>query len=117
MAISYVFAGVAVADYDSALAWYQRLLGRPPDVIVKEDEAMWQVTDTGWIYVVDDSDRVGKALLTMLVDDLDKLVAELSERGVATGTIDVVPRVVRKIVVTDPEGNRITFGEDLSAES
>jgi hypothetical protein len=29
MHINHLFAGVAVADYDSALAWYERLLGRP----------------------------------------------------------------------------------------
>jgi hypothetical protein len=33
MAVTHVFAGVAVADYESAPTWYQRLTGRPPDVI------------------------------------------------------------------------------------
>jgi len=52
LAINNVFAGIAVADYGSARAWYERLLGRPPDVIVTENEAMWQAADAGWIYVV-----------------------------------------------------------------
>jgi hypothetical protein len=42
LAISHVFAGIPVAGYDAALAWYERLLGRPPGVIVAENEAMWQ---------------------------------------------------------------------------
>ena len=42
MAVNHVFAGIPVADYDAALAWYERLLGRLPDVIVKENEVMWQ---------------------------------------------------------------------------
>ena len=46
MAIDHIFAGIAVADYHSALAWYERLLGRPPDVIVTDDEAMWQVASS-----------------------------------------------------------------------
>jgi predicted enzyme related to lactoylglutathione lyase len=117
MAINQAFAGVAVADYESALGWYERLLGRPPDVIVKDDEAMWQVVDTGWIYLVGDSNRAGKALLTLLVDDLEDQVAELAERGLATGAIDTVPGVVRRAVITDPEGNTITFGEVLSADA
>jgi len=33
VAINHVFAGIAVAHYDAALAWYERLLGWPPDVI------------------------------------------------------------------------------------
>jgi catechol 2,3-dioxygenase-like lactoylglutathione lyase family enzyme len=116
LAVNHVFAGVPVADYDAALAWYERLLGRPPDVIVKENEAMWQIAETGWIYVVGDIDRAGNALLTLLVDDLEDHVAEFAERGLATGAIDTVPGVVRKAVMIDPDGNMITFGEDLSAD-
>jgi predicted enzyme related to lactoylglutathione lyase len=48
------------------------------------------------------------------VDDLEDHVAKLAERGLATGAIDTVPGVVRKAVIIDPEGNRITVGEDLS---
>ena len=79
MAITHVFAGIPVADYDSALAWYERLLGRPPDVIVTDKEAMWQVADTRWIYVVGDTKRAGNALFTLLVDNLEDHVAELAE--------------------------------------
>ena len=116
MAVSHVFAGIPVADYDAALAWYERLLGRPPDVIVTEHAAMWQVVDKGWIYVVGDPKRAGHALLTLLVDDLEDHVAALAQRGLAIGAIDTVPGVVRKAVMIDPEGNRITFGEDLSTD-
>ena len=116
MAVSHVFAGIPVADYDAALAWYERLLGRPPDVIVTDNEAMWQVANTGWIYVVGDTGRAGHALLTLLVDDLEDHVAALAQRGLAIGAIDTVPGVVRKAVIIDPEGNSITLGEDLSAD-
>ena len=77
---------------------------------------MWQVAETGWIYVVGNTRRAGHALLTLLVDDLEDQVAELAERGLATGAIDTVPGVVRKAVIIDPEGNMITFGEDLSTD-
>jgi catechol 2,3-dioxygenase-like lactoylglutathione lyase family enzyme len=114
MAIDHFFAGVAAADYKQALGWYERLLGRPPDVIVKDDEAMWQLMDAAWIYLVGDGDRAGKGLLTILVDNLDDQVAELNGRGIDTGPIDTVPGAVRRVAITDPEGNRITFGEALS---
>jgi hypothetical protein len=52
MTIKYVFTGIAVADYEKALTWYKRFFGRDPDVIVTENEAMWRVADSGWIYVV-----------------------------------------------------------------
>ena len=57
LTINHVFAGIAVADYDSALAWYTRFFGRSPDVIVTENESMWQVAETGWIYLVGDANR------------------------------------------------------------
>ena len=77
---------------------------------------MWQVADTGWIYVVGDTNCAGKALLMLLVDDLEGHVAELGERGLETSPIDTVPGLYRKAVITDPEGNMISLGEDLSTD-
>ena len=117
MAVTEVFTGVAAADYDSALTWYERLMGRPPDVLPKDHEAGWEVSDTGWIYLVgDDTDRAGKALLTLVVDDLEGFVGGVHERGLETGEMTTVPGVVRTAVMTDPEGNRLIFAEDLGAD-
>lgn len=110
MAITEVFAGIAVADYERALAWYERLVGRPPDMIPNENEAVWQLTETGLIYVVGDSHRAGNALLTLIVDDLEGRVAEIAKRGLVPA-IETLPGVGRKAVITDPEGNKITFAQ------
>lgn len=80
------------------------------------ERAAWQVTETGWIYVVGDGEHAGGALLTLLVDDLGAWVAELGRRGIAPGTIDTVPGVGRKAVIADPDGNRITLAEPLNAD-
>jgi catechol 2,3-dioxygenase-like lactoylglutathione lyase family enzyme len=117
LTINHVFAGIAVTDYDSARAWYTRFFGRSPDVIVTENECMWQVAEAAWVYVVGDSSRVGKPLLTILVDDLEGYVAELGERGLETSTIETVPGLYRKAVITDPEGNMISLGENLSTDN
>jgi predicted enzyme related to lactoylglutathione lyase len=113
MAITEFFAGVPVADYRAALAWYERLVGRPADLFPNENEAVWQLSAAGWIYLVGDRERAGKALLTILVDDLDEQVAELAARGLSTDPVDTIPGVVRKAAITDPEGNTITFGQPL----
>jgi hypothetical protein len=112
-----LFAGIPVRDYASGLAWYERLFGRPPDVIVHETEAMWRMTETGWIYVVGDAQRAGRALVTMLVEDLDAHAAELGRRGVPDEAIAWVGERVRKLDVTDPEGNLVSFGETPRADS
>lgn len=115
--IKFVFAGVAVTDYAASLEWYGRLLGRPPDVIVKEDEAMWQVAGAGWLYVVHDPSRAGKALVTMLVDDLPKHVAGLAQRGIVAGPMETEPGKFRRVEIAEPDGNMIAIGEDLSSDA
>ena len=64
-------------------------------------------------YVVADADRAGKALLTLMVDNLDRQVAELKERGIAVGAIETQPGRYRKVEIIDPEGNTISFGQAL----
>ena len=113
MAITEFFAGIAVADFGSMLAWYERLLGKPPDFFPQEGEAVWRVTEHAWVYVVADAERAGRALLTILVDNLDDQIAELAERGVPAGPIDVIPGAARRVAISDPEGNRVTFGQPL----
>jgi predicted enzyme related to lactoylglutathione lyase len=108
---NYVFAGIAAADYEALRAWYERLAGRPPDLVPNEIEVCWRLTETSWIYVKADPERAGKAFHTILVDDLDRQLAELAERGIASGPVETLPEGVRKTVVTDPEGNTIQFGE------
>lgn len=115
MTVNLLFAGTAVADYDAALAWYERLMGRAPDFFPHEREAVWQVTDTGWIYIVDDAARAGGGLLTLMVDDLEARVDEIGRRGIETeGIAWVVPESTRSAWITDPEGNRIQLAEVLS---
>jgi predicted enzyme related to lactoylglutathione lyase len=111
MAITYVFAGIPTAHFAAALPWYERLFGRPPTMLPHAEEAAWQLTDTGWIYLVGDADRAGKALLTLLVDNLDEQVAALAERGLAPTETETLPDAGRKAAFVDAEGNRITFAQ------
>ena len=48
------------------------------------------------IYVVGDDSRSGKALLTLLVDDLERHVAALGECGLETSSIETVPGLYGK---------------------
>jgi hypothetical protein len=108
---TYVFAGIPVTDRDVAVGWYELLTGRPPDLIPNEIEAAWRFTDTGWIYVVVDPDRAGSALNTLLVDDLDALLAGLAERGVVVAPVEIIGDGVRRTTVVDPDGNRLQVGQ------
>ena len=105
MPINHVLAGIPTANYETGLAWYQQLFGRPPDVIVKEDEALWQLAERGLVYLVQDSERAGNALLTLMVDDV--------EQYAPADQIETVPGRFRRAVITDPDGNRIALGQEL----
>ncbi|HEY3612387.1 MAG TPA: VOC family protein [Gaiellales bacterium] len=111
MAYTAVFAALHVADLDASRAWYERFCGRPPDLVPNDDEAAWQCTETGWIYVVRDAARAGASAVTLLVDDLDARLAGLAERGIEPGEIETYANGVRHVVVRDPEGNTVAFGE------
>ncbi|HEX8856631.1 MAG TPA: VOC family protein [Thermoleophilaceae bacterium] len=116
MRTNHVFAGIAVGDLTVARAWYERLFGRGPDLIPNDSEVAWQLNDSGWVYVVEDAERSGTALLTLLVDDLETVHGTLSERGIEVGSIEKIPgAAVQRMVLVDPDGNRITLGEPVAA--
>jgi predicted enzyme related to lactoylglutathione lyase len=114
LAITYVFAGIPTGNYAAALPWYERLFGRPPDMLPQDEEAAWQLTDTGWIYLVSDAGRAGKTLLTLLVDNLDVHLAALAERGLTPDETETLSNAGRKAAFIDPEGNKITFAQPAS---
>ena len=107
----HLFAGIAVADYAAARDWYERVFGRGPDLVPHEREAAWQVVEGGWLYVVADAERAGRALVTVLVSDLDAQLAALAHRGITVGPIETLTRGPRRAAIVDPEGNRITLAQ------
>jgi catechol 2,3-dioxygenase-like lactoylglutathione lyase family enzyme len=116
MPVEYVSAGLSVSRLEEAIDWYERLLGRPPDILPNEREAMWQLAATASVYLVADEARAGRGRLTVFVGDLDEELAAIARRGIAVGEIETAPGLFRKTVVTDPDGNTIQLGENLSGE-
>jgi len=109
--VSYLFAGLAVANRDAAAAWYERLLGRPADMLPNDDEAAWQLTGSGSVYLVADPERAGSGVVTLIVTDLDACLAGLAARGIPTGPVAAVGTAGRKCVLTDPDGNQVSIVE------
>ena len=112
--IAHVFAGIAVTDQPAALPWYERFFERPPDVAVSDRESRWRATETGWIFVVGDSARVGTSLATLLVDDPDAHMAALGKRGLSLPPVETAPGLYRRVPLTDPDGNAIMLGQSLN---
>jgi hypothetical protein len=116
MPINTVLAGVAVGDFDSALSWYERLLGRPADARPMDGLAEWHFTDSAVIQVIQDPDRAGRSLLTLSADDLQEQVAGLEQRGLAPSPVDAITSdKVLIATIADPEGNAITLVQQRSS--
>lgn len=109
--VTHTFAGIPVADRDAAVGWYERFAGRAPDLVPNEDEAAWQMSETGWICLIADAGRAGSAVHTLLVDDLDVFLAGLTERGIAGGPVETIGDAARRTIITDPDGNRLKVGQ------
>jgi predicted enzyme related to lactoylglutathione lyase len=106
----YLFAGIPVSDYAAALAWYERLLGSPPSFFPHDTEAVWELAESRSVYIVQRPEHAGHAMHTIIVDDLDTLVAEIAQRGLEPAQRETYANGVRKTTYVDPDGNEIGFG-------
>jgi catechol 2,3-dioxygenase-like lactoylglutathione lyase family enzyme len=105
-----LFAGIPVSDYAAALSWYERLLGYPPTFFPHETEAVWELAPHRFVYIVQRPEHVGHAMHTIFVDDLDALVAQITDRGLDPVERETYSNGVRKITYRDPDGNEFGFG-------
>lgn len=105
-----LFAGIPVSDYQRALDWYRALLGAEPAFFPNDIEAVWQVDEHSYIYIVVSPDRAGRAVHLMFVGDLDDRIGSIAARGIAEDSRETLDNGVRKIVFRDPDGNETAFG-------
>jgi hypothetical protein len=105
MEVEIAFTGVAVSDLAVGRDFFERLFGKPPDVLVNENEVMWRVNESAWLYVVVDPVRAGHALAALSVADLDVAVAELARRGLEPSALEEHEGGARKAIFFDSDGN------------
>jgi hypothetical protein len=105
-----LFAGIPVTDYTTALPWYERFFGRQPSFLPNDIEAVWEMADDRYIYIVQDPERAGNALVMSFVDDLDDRVAEIAGRGIEPAKRDTYEGGVTKVTYRDADGNEISLG-------
>ena len=101
-----VLAGVTVANFESSLDWYERLLGRGPDQRPMDGLAQWRVSDTALFQVLEDPERAGGSVVGFTVADL---AAEVTDSGTghhAEHDERTSDRVLFETFI-DPEGNKV----------
>lgn len=105
-----LFAGIPVSDFARALPWYERLLGSAPSFLPHETEAVWDLAEHRWVFIVEKPEHAGHAMHTVFVDDLDARVEQIAERGLEPAEVETYSNGVRKTTYRDPDGNEIGFG-------
>lgn len=108
-----VFAGIPVRDYASAVEWYKRLLGSEPAFYPNDIEAVWQLAEDRYVYIIQAPDRAGGAVSMIWVDDPALEAARIGERGIEPVDVEKYG-MVWKYVFHDADGNEIGIGGELS---
>lgn len=105
-----LFAGIPVSRYAKSRKWYERLLGSQPSFLPHGTEAVWELANHRFVYIVQQPRHAGHARLTIFVDDLDGVISAIEGRGCEPASRETYPNGVRKISFRDADGNEIGFG-------
>ena len=105
-----LFAGNKVSDFAAARPWYERLLGGEPAFMPHATEAVWELAEHRYVFIVEDAEDPGGGHHTVFVEDLDSLVGEISARGLEPTERETYSNGVRKAIYRDADGNEIGFG-------
>lgn len=108
-----LFAGIPISEYAAAVKWYEKLLGYPPAFFPHETEAVWELAEHRYLYILQDAGRAGHAMHTLFVSDLDSVVAQIAARGLEPSKFETYANGVRKSIYRDADGNEIGFGGAL----
>ena len=105
-----LFAGIPVTDYAMALPWYERFFGGLPSFLPNDTEAVWEVAENRYVYIVQDPRRAGNALVLSFIDDLEERVAEIARQGIEPVKREMYDGGVTKVTYRDADGNEISLG-------
>jgi catechol 2,3-dioxygenase-like lactoylglutathione lyase family enzyme len=108
-----LYSVVCVRDRAAAQKWYEVFFGRPADEVIGE-EYLWQAGENAWV-VIDDRSmraaRVGGAMITLGVTDLDHILARLARHRIGHEPVETYGSGVRHVEVLDPDGNSLSLAE------
>ena len=112
-----VIAVVPVTNQVTAVTWYKKLLGRDADVVPVDGVAEWQLAEKAWLQVTTDRVRAGSTTVIVVVSDIDAQRNACAKANVSLGEIVEYPDIVKTFDAVDPDGNKVTFVQDLSGNA
>jgi predicted enzyme related to lactoylglutathione lyase len=114
MNVTNALAGIAVRDIEVAILWYEKLLGRPPDIRPMEKVAAWQFREGGWIEVFTDEKRAGMSTVIFAVASLEEQLSALSGMEIPIMNVTPSANIGEIAIIADPDGNQLVFAGPLS---
>lgn len=112
-----MIAVVPVTNQVTAVTWYKKLLGRDADVVPVDGVAEWQLAEKAWLQVTTDPVRAGSTTVIVVVSDIDAQRNACAKANVSLGEVVEYPDIVKTFDAVDPDGNKITFVQDLSSNA
>ena len=112
MKIENAIASLAAKDLKTAVAWYEKLFGRPADSTPMPEVAEWKFDRGGWLQVYQLPERAGNGSCTLATDDIDAVKAHLQSLGIDTSNATSGAKV-KTVMTTDPDGNHLAFAQAI----
>jgi hypothetical protein len=88
----------------------EQFFGGQPSFVPNDTEAVWEVAEHRYIYIVQEPERAGNALVLSFVDDLDDRIAAIARRGIEPAKRETYDSGATKVIFRDAEGNEISLG-------
>ena len=108
-----LYSVACVRNRATSQKWFEVFFGRPADEVIGE-EYLWQVGANAWV-VIDDryvrAARVGGAMFTLGVTDLNDILARLAAHGIEHEPVETYGNGVRHVEVLDPDGNSLSLAQ------
>jgi len=105
-----LFAGIRVSDYETAKPWYVRLLGAEPSFLAHATEAVWELAEHRWLFIVEDVEGAGRATHTIFLDHRHSSVADIPTRGNEPAETVTCPETTRTGNYPDAQSKESDIG-------
>ena len=82
-----------------------------------EGIAEWELVENAWIQVSIDPERAGNTTVVIGVNDVESKHKIFSDANFSVGEIVEYPEIIKMMEIIDPEGNKVSFVQDISNNS
>lgn len=101
-----------VTDHAKAVKWYEKWIGRAPDLEPTEGIAEWKLAENAWIQVSVDPEFAGRTTVVGGVKDIDAQRSACAAVKVSVGDVSDYG-FVKTADAVDPAGNKIRFVQEV----